>query len=158
MIEKQDIIIAEKKIRDGIAITFFDRSRKIAGDRWLVELVGEVEVPVAECFWTAVDERDEDLLNCVRKELGDRLTFSLSRVRNFVDHEDKQKILDEMVRRFEENIMQYLDTPNFSEKLFVKQYKEVKEKCIATGYHPQPPGPSEEDEEQGPADFSHLFK
>lgn len=157
MPEKKDITIAEKKIRDGIAVTFYDRSRKIAGDRWLVELVGKAEVSVAEHFWSAVDEKDEKLLACVRKELGNRLTFSLSRVRNFVDQEEKQQTLDEMIRRFEENILQYLDAPNFSQKLFVKQYNDAKKKCITEGYRPPQPA-QPDDEDLGPADFSHLFK
>ena len=157
MEEKKAARIADKKIRDGISITYYDRSREIAGDRWLVELVGEMEVPVSETFWAAVRESDGDLLDCVRKEIGNRIHFSVSRVRNFVDQEEKQTVLDEMVRRFEENIMHYLDSPDFSQKLFVKNFNEAREKCLSEEYRtPKPDQP--EDENQGPADFSHLFK
>ena len=157
MEEKKAAIIADKKIRDGISITFYDRSREIVGDRWQVELAGEVEIPVSETFWTAVHESDGDLLNCVRKKIGNRLHFSVSRIRNFVDQEDKQPVLDEMVRRFEENIMHYLDSPNFTQKLFVKNFNEAREKCIAERNQAALPD-QPEDEDQGPADFSDLFK
>ncbi len=155
--EEKAAIIADKMIRDGISISFYDRSRKIAGDRWQVELVGEVEVQVSETFWAAVDESDADLLDCVRKKIGNRIHFSMSRIRNFVDQDEKQTVFDEMFRRFEENVLQYLDNPNFSQKLFVKHFNEAREKCLSKGYQtPEPDQPG--DEEQGPADFSHLFK
>ena len=157
MEQKKAAKIADKKIRDGISITYYDRSREITGDRWQVELVGEMEIPVSETFWAAVHESDGDLLDCVRKKIGNRIHFSVSRIRNFVDQEKKQQVLDEMVRRFEENIMHYLGNPDFSQKLFVKYFNEAREKCLSKGYRtPEPDQP--EDEDQGPADFSHLFK
>jgi hypothetical protein len=149
--------IADKKIGDNISITYFDRSRKITGDRWLVELTGEVEVAVSETFWATVHEPDSDLLECIRKRIGDHIHFSISRNRNFVDEKEKQKIFAELFGRFEENVAQYLDSPDFSHKLFVKHFNEAKEKCQTEGYRtPEPELP--EDEDQGPADFSHLFK
>jgi hypothetical protein len=155
--EKKTARIADKKTRDGISITFYDRSREIVGDRWQVELTGEVEIPVSETFWAAVSENDGDLLDCVRKKIGNQIHFSVSRIRNFVDQAEKQPLLDEMVRRFEENIMHYLDSPNFTQKLFVKYFNEAREKCLFEGYRtPEPDQP--EDEDQGPADFSRLFK
>jgi len=155
--QKKAAIIADKKIRDGISITFYDRSREIVGDRWQVELVGEMEIPVSETFWAAVSENDADLLDCVRKKIGNRIHFSVSRIRNFVDQDEKQPLIDEMVRRFEKNIMHYLDSPDFSQKLFVKNFNEARDKCIAERYRTSEPD-QPEDEDQGPADFSHLFK
>jgi len=155
--EKKAAILAGKKIRDGISITFYDHSREIVGDRWQVELVGEMEIPVTETFWAVVHESDADLLDCVRKKIGNRIYFSISRIRNFVDQNEKQPVIDEMVQGFEENIMHYLDNPDFSRKLFVKNFTAAREKCMAERYRTSEPDQSD-DADQDPADFSHLFK
>ena len=151
--------IAGKKISDNISITYFDRSRKITGDRWMVELTGEVEIPVSETFWHTVKEADKNLLNCIREKIGEMLHFSVTRNQNFVDEKEKQKILDMMVKRFEENIIHYLDNPDFTQKLFLKKFNEAKTQCLSVGYQtPEAEGDPTEDDDQGPADFSHLFK
>jgi hypothetical protein len=149
--------ITGRKTGNAMAINFIDRSRKIAGDRWQVELVGEMEIPIPQNFWTAVKENDVDLLDCIRKKLGDRLPFSISRIRNFVADDEKEAIRNELISRFEENIAPYMDKPDFVRKLFLKKFKEARQKCISDRYAaPHDAQPAEEDE--GTADFSDLFK
>jgi len=149
--------ITGQKTGNVIAMNFMDRSRKIAGDRWLVELVGEMEIPIPQNFWDAVSENDTQLLDCIQKKLGDRLRFSISRVRNFVADGDKKAVMDELLSRFEENIVPYMDKPDFVRKLFVRNFNEARKKCISDQYiSPSDVQPAEEDE--GPADFSDLFK
>ena len=147
--------ITGQKTGNVIAINYIDRSRKIAGDRWLVELVGEMEVPITEAFWAAVSENDVDLLDCIRKKLGDRLRFSISRTCNFVADDGKEAVFNELLSRFEENIAPYMDRPDFVQKLFLKTFNKAREKCVSDWYPPQSDEGHEEDE--GPADFSDLF-
>jgi hypothetical protein len=146
-----------RKTGNIMTINFIDRSRKIAGDRWLVELVGELEIPITENFWTVVSENDIDLLDCIRKKLGDRLQFSISRIRNFVADSEKEAVSAELISRFEENILPYMDKPDFVRKLFMKKFNEARDKCTSDQYtSPNDAQPVEEDD--GPADFSDLFK
>jgi len=149
--------ITGRKTGKVISMNFIDRSRKIAGDRWLVELVGEMDIPITQDFWAAVSENDAHLLHSIQKKLGDRLRFSISRIRNFVADDDKEAVLDELMSRFEENILPYMDTPDFVRKLFMKNFNEARKKCIADRYiSPNDAQPAGEDE--GPTDFSDLFK
>lgn len=144
-----------QKIGNVASINYIDRSRRIAADRWLVELVGEMEVPITEAFWAAVSENDVDLLDCIRKKLGDRLRFSISRTRNFVADDEKEAVFNELLSRFEENIAPYMDRPDFVQKLFIRNFNKAREKCVSDWYPPQ--GDEEPEEGEGPADFSDLF-
>ena len=140
-----------------MAINFIDRSRKIAGDRWLVELIGEMEIPIAQDLWDPVSESDHDLLDCIRKKLGDRLQFSISRIRNFVADDDKEDVLNELISRFEENIVPYTNKPDFVRKLFMKNFNEARKKCL-THRHTAQQDKETAVEDEGPADFSDLFR
>ena len=146
-----------QKIGNVMAMNFIDHSRKIAGDRWLVELVGEMDIPITQNLWAAVSENDAILLDCIRKKLGGRLRFSISRIRNFVADNEKEAVLNELLSRFEENILPYMDKPDFVQKLFMKNFNEARNKCASDrNTAPSAAQPAEEDE--GPADFSDLFK
>ena len=140
-----------------MAINFIDRSRKIAGDRWLVELVGEMEIPFAKDLWDPVTESDHDLLDCIREKLGDRLRFSISRIRNFVADDEKEDVLNELISRCEENIVPYTNKPDFVRKLFMKNFNEARKKCL-TDRHTAQQDEETAVEDEGPADFSDLFR
>jgi len=150
--------ITGQKSGNVISMNFIDRSRKIAGDRWLVELVGEMEIPITQNLWTAVSEKDALLLDCIQKKLGDRLRFSISRVRNFVADSEKKAVLDELLSRFEENLLPYMDKPDFVQKLFMKNFNEARNKCVSDRHTSQREAQTAKEEDEGPADFSDLFK
>jgi flagellar motor switch protein FliG len=155
--DKAAVRITSQTKGNAISITYSDRSRKIAGDRWLVELVGEMETPITQNFWAAVSEDDALLLECIRKNLGDRLQFSISRIRNFVAVHEKEAVFNELLDRFEKNIAPYMDKPDFVRKLFMKNFNEARKRCVADRDTAQ--GDMQDvEEDEGPADFSDLFK
>lgn len=147
--------VTGQKIGNVVSINYIDRSRKIVGDRWLVELVGEMDIPITETFWAAVSENDVDLLDCIQKKLGDRLRFSISSIRNFVADDEKEAVFNELISRFEENIAPYMDKPDFVQKLFLKNFNDARGKCVSDWYPPQ--SDEEPEEVESPADFSDLF-
>jgi hypothetical protein len=149
--------ITGRKIGNVISLNFIDRSRKIAEDRWRVELVGEMETPITQNLWAAVSENDAFLLDCIQKKLGDRLRFSISRVRKFVADDDKEAVLAELLSRFEDNILPYMDRPDFVQKLFMKNFNEARKKCLSDRHTSQTDAQTAV-EDEGPADFSDLFK
>lgn len=150
--------IIDKKIAGNIRVRFYDRSRPIAGDRWLVKLDCEAVIPAAGEFWGQVDEEDKEILACTQKKIGANLTFSVSRERNFIAEQERQSVLDELMRRVEENIMHYLDNPEFPRKLFAKQYKSAKEKCLLEKYYRNKTIDQSPEDDDGEVDFSELFK
>lgn len=149
--------IIDKRIAGNIRICFYDRSRPVAGDRWLVKLDCKAVIPADGEFWDQLKEEDAEILACTQKKIGKNLSFSISRERNFIAEQEKQPVLDELISRIEENIVHYLDNPEFPKKLFAKQYKSAKEKCLLEKYYRQTIDPSPEDDD-GEVDFSELFK
>ncbi len=140
------ILIDRKKIADRIEVSFFDLSRPLAGDRWLLELRCEATVPIGE-EWRA--EAPE-----AAASLGEYLTFATTKVRHFVDQGEKTEVLQELQKEMEATLFPYLAGPSFPLRLWQRACQEWQQKR----QRPLPPtNDHEEPEDDGPADFSALF-
>lgn len=122
--------IEEKQMTNGMTVSLYDRSRGIIGDRWQVELVCEAVIPITEDLRKARPCEDSELSARIREAMGDTLVFSVAKVRNFVSDEERQAVMDELLGQVRENMMGYLDDPNFPRKLFAKRYEETRERCL----------------------------
>ena len=130
MEEETGKIIRRLKLDNGMELTVYDRSKIMAGDRWLVELLCEAYIPITEKFWQRVPAGDAGHLPAVRKMLGEKLVFASTRKHNFVDIKDREQVLEEMVRRLYDSTLEYLSRPNFPLRLFQKQYSECRRKVL----------------------------
>ena len=138
-------------------ISFHDESRKITGDRWFIEIICTVHVSVSEDLWKDVSGNDPHLLACIRENIGSKLTYSISRTKNFVDEKEKQALSLEIVKQIEDNLLEYLELPSFKTKLFEKRFQEERLNCLAGKNMEEPPSVADNDDDE-PTDFSHLFK
>ena len=128
MAAEQGKIIDRKKLENGMELILYDRSRVITGDRWQVELVCEVHVPVSEELWNLVTKEETRLAAEVREMLGERLVFSTNMKRNFVDSDVQEKILQTMTQQVYSSMLKYLQRPNFPERLFMKRFRDARHK------------------------------
>jgi hypothetical protein len=122
--------LLEQKLDNRTVLALYDRSRQIAGDRWVIRIHGEARFPMDPNFFSHIDEEDPELLSMVKERLGNELVFTLSRERNFVSEEEKEQLISELVGKVRANLTGYLGLPEFPEKLFRKQYEEQKRKAI----------------------------
>ncbi len=150
-------VLKEFRTTSGAIVTFYDRSRQMAGDRLFVKLECEVRVPVPEELWESKINEEPDVLSCVKKKLGEAMVITVVRERNFVPEEDYGRVISELADNVESTIMDYADNESFSAKLFAKQYEEKIEQCIMEEHMKDLPDKSSE-EDEGPADFSSCFK
>ena len=148
-------IILSKKVNETTTISFHDKCRKIAGDRWYVEILCKITVIASENLWKEVSENDPHLLSCIRQKIGNELTYSISRIKNFVDEKQKDTLSLEIMKQMEDNLMQYFKMESFETKLFEKIYQEERVACLAAKNMEESPPDASDDE---PADFSHLFR
>ena len=111
-------------------LVLHELSQFMAGDRWLVELLCQAYIPIDETFWAIVSPEDVQLLPRIREMLGEKLVFASSKKRNFVDAEERQRVLQDMEQQVYDSILEYLDRPHFPLKLFKKQYKECRQKVL----------------------------
>jgi hypothetical protein len=150
-------VISSRKLHNNVSITFIDNSRPIAGDRWYIEVICRAVLQEPADLWTAVPDHTPELLDCIRGRMGNQLVFSTTRKRNFIAEGDKSSIIDELISQVEENILQYINNPTFRRKLFARNYQAARARCLAAETRPQATAEFA-DGDDGPSDFSHLFK
>lgn len=149
-------LIEQQEIAGGIVVTIHDQSKRVAADRWLVKIRCEATVPLpAACVGDLVEE-DAELKAMVLARLGDRLSLVVVKERNFIDAQEKEAVLAGLVANVRENVLGYLASPQFPARLFASRYAELRESCVVERHYQ---GLSVKDEEdEGPTDFSALFR
>ena len=119
-------LIKTINLENDMQVCFYDGSRKLAGDRWMVSLVVRMEIPVSQAM--VLDDGESTDINDIRHLLGETVLFEQKRDRIFVDDKEKESVLEELFERFQENALHYLANPLFPEKYVRKLYKEEKKK------------------------------
>ena len=123
-------IIDQQQLENGIELLLYDRSRVTAGDRWQVELKCEAHIQIEESYWDMVTEEEDRLLPDIRKILGDRVVFVATKQRNFVDANERETVLQEMVQQIHSSMLEYLKKPHFPQEFFKKQYRDARQKVL----------------------------
>jgi hypothetical protein len=142
-----------------MTVTVYDQSKKMVGDRWLIKIICEAELPVDEEFFARLPEADLALQAEVRQVMGGSVTFSATKERTFVAESERVALVESMVTEIMTNMVAYLNKAEFPERLFARKYGEFREAC-ATARHYRSLEAAECDGEadEGPADFSACFK
>lgn len=130
MIAEQGNIVCRHRLGNGIELILLDRSRVTAGDRWLVELKCQAHIKPDESFWAMVAGEDPALQEDIREKIGDRLVFETTKQRNFIDADERETVLQEMVRQVYTSMLEYLKKPHFPQEFFKKQYRETRKKLL----------------------------
>jgi hypothetical protein len=125
-------IIQRQHLDNGIELILYDRSRVLAGDRWLVDLLCEAHLCIDECYWENLPDEDVQLLTDIKKMLGKKLVYAINKKRKFVASFEKETILHEMVQELQDAILEYLKRPAFPERLFKKQYQDSRQKILVS--------------------------
>ncbi len=148
-------LVMEKKLPNGMRLSFFDDSKIMTGDRWLVKLRCQAMMPLTDRDFAALPQGDQELLCYLRERFAGNLTFSSVKERVFVDKKDLPEIIAELLETYEANALDYLASPCFPEKLFAtrvekltREYQVKKELNLLV----------EEEDDEGPADFSACFR
>ncbi|MBW1841180.1 MAG: hypothetical protein JRF27_01800 [Deltaproteobacteria bacterium] len=120
-------LIKTMDLENNMRLNFYDDSRKLAGDRWLVSLMVRMEIPVSETLLPgdrqSVEEGEGPL-----GVLGEKVVFEQNRKRIFVDEDEKENVLRELIDRFQENTCHYLARESFPKQYVLKVYREEKKK------------------------------
>lgn len=148
-------VLANKQLANGQEITFYDNSRRVAGDRWQVRMEAQLALPLERAALEREVGGNPELIDYIFQELEGRLLFVVRRERNFVAAEEKEPALVELQGQLYENLADYLANPNFPGKLLARRCEELSE---AYRHARQRPSAEEEEEESGPADFSACFR
>jgi hypothetical protein len=121
-------LIKTMDLENGMQLNFYDASRKIAGDRWLISLVVRMEIPVTEVL-IKVPGQSTESVNEIVNVLGENVLFEQKRERNFIDETKKTEMFKELYDSFVNSTFVYLSNEAFPRKYITKKYKEAVEKA-----------------------------
>ena len=148
-------ILQEKKFPNGIKVGFYDLSRKVAADRWLVKVRCEASLELGDDAFQSVE--DENLVDELKRKFDGEITHVICKERNFIDEKEKDAVLSELLTQLQENVCAYLGGERFPQRLLQKKIADFQTEFeLARRLAPVPAEPDEDDE--GPADFSACFR
>ena len=150
-------ILAAAVLPNGITVTFYDLSRKVAADRWLVKVKCEADFEVGEQLFASIN--DAKLAVALQEDGANRMRHQLFRERNFIDAREKDAVLHDLFTKLHENAITYMGSELFLRRLFEKKVEAFKlENRIQEEIRRQAALAEGEDDDDGPADFSACFK
>ena len=121
------ILIKTIDLENHLTLEIYDESIETVGDRWMVNMVARIKVPLDE----ALIQKSKDFSankDKIKKALGKEVVFEHKSNRIFVDQNEKESIFQEMYDSFIDNILPYLSRPNFSERFLLKKIREEMKK------------------------------
>ena len=125
-------LLEEKQLTNGMLLTVFDQSKKIAGDRWNISLVCETTIPKA--MLTDFIDRQENVVEGEKEYILSRIeqagVHQITKERRFVPVEDVADLKKELVSQIMNTVLPYLDTPVYPRKLTAKIYDELKKEWL----------------------------
>lgn len=115
--------LASQTLDNQLTLNLFDASRKMAADRWQLELVLRIDVPVNEaCFrGKPTPPASQDKLIAA---LGETTRFEYRDQRTFVDAAEKATILAKMQADLMAMAPRYYGHPDFAARFITKKYIE----------------------------------
>lgn len=141
---------------NGLEISVIDQSRKIAGDRWLVKIKCTVEsrrqtnTPQSSSSQGRIQEQKSGLT-----EDREGVLKVFFRERNFVDSEERESVVAELLEQLKSTVLPYLRSDSALQKLLATKGDPEKEQSDQADAENRF---AHLDREEGPADFSSLFR
>jgi len=117
-------LIARHPLDHGLTLEFWDHSRPVAGDRWVVALETRIAVPVR------ADTLPPELRPAaaqVVEALGEEVTFSQKDERNFIAAAEAPALLEEMQDRMLALAPGYFGHRDFAPRFIRRKYTQVQE-------------------------------
>jgi len=121
----EEKLISAIYLENDLLISFYDESKKIAGDRWQVVLKAIIQIVTDQVQFTKMDpEKRLEILQVVGKQIN----YEKKLVRNFIDEKEKEKIIKDMYESFLQITRPYFSHGQFAERFVLKNYADSLEK------------------------------
>lgn len=117
-------LIKSIRLDNGLDLKIYDASKSIAADRWQVNLVARIIIPVDETY--SENTAAQPAAAEIRQALGDTVTYEITKQRNFIDESEKQPVLNQLFDMFIQYSAPYLSHPDFGKRFILKQYQKHK--------------------------------
>ena len=118
----EEKLIDKIELENGLTLELYDRSRKVAGDRWLVCFEARIDVEVKSQYFKCLDAVDPTI-DTIQKAVGDKVTYSYEKSRNFIAATEKNEVLEGLKERFLTTTRPYFSSANFPRNIILSKYQ-----------------------------------
>ena len=120
-------------LENGLMLEIHDRSRKVAGDRWLVSFEARIDVEVKPEYFQ--DEAGtKPSFDAIQKAVGKAVSYSYEKSRHFVAEAEKDDVLKGLKDRFLAATLPYLSNAKFPRNTILWQFKTAQSVHRASGH------------------------
>jgi hypothetical protein len=119
----KETLVKTIDLKNGIQLKIFDGSKKMAGDRWMVNLIARMDIPVMKTLVKNGLESSESI-DEIQTVIGEKALFEQKRERFFIDESEKESVFKEMVDIFLNHTLRYLSREAFPKQYVLKKYRE----------------------------------
>ncbi len=110
------------ELSNGLKLDFFDISRKLAGDRWYVGVIAQIDIPLIDSYLSN-QHLSHYSVEEIRNALGKSVRFQQKRERHYIDEREKNDLLNGLMDSFIKRTLNYLSHPDFPGKYVLKEFK-----------------------------------
>jgi hypothetical protein len=110
------------ELNNGLKLDFYDISRKLAGDRWYVGLIAQIDIPLIDSLLTN-QHLSQYSVEEIRNTLGESVRFQQKRERHYIDEREKDDLLNDLMDSFIKRTLNYLSLPDFPSKSVLKEFQ-----------------------------------
>ncbi len=114
-------ILGAEKLPNDLCIEFYDQCRAIAGDRFFVQLLIRIPIPLRDAYFCDLSDPIPQVRHFL-SEMGEDFAFEQTKSRNFVSTQDVPGLLNSMKEEFLDANRVYLGHPSFAKRFVLKQY------------------------------------
>jgi len=115
------------ELKNGLFLKLYDCSRRVAGDRWYIGLLAEVEVPVTYSDLEVLGGKRQDIQSFLEETQG-TVVFQMKEERNFIDERERGEIFDGLLLALKSSCIGYMGHKAFAFGLIRKRFQEHIEK------------------------------
>jgi hypothetical protein len=120
-------ILRKIPLKNGLILECIDKSRKVAGDRYCLDVVFRIEFRM-DRIEACLPHVDQKTLSEIQSVIGETVVFEKSLSRNFVDEKNMDRIKTEIVESYISSVLEYLSQQTFPERFLRKTHQEILEK------------------------------
>jgi hypothetical protein len=112
-------LISTFSLENDLLLSFYDGSKKIAGDRWQVNVTARIQILTDQVQFTRVDtEKRCQILQAV----GEKIIYEKKLIRNFVAEKQKEETITALWKSFLQITRPYYSHRQFAERFVLKIY------------------------------------
>ncbi|MEN8256466.1 MAG: hypothetical protein ABFS09_01240 [Thermodesulfobacteriota bacterium] len=147
-------LIETKTLENGVKVSLFDFCKPVAADRWYVKILCRIEldIPPEKLAASGLDEAGQLAFN---ERFAGVLVHEFAKERHFIDDNVKDEAVRAIIAQIHENSLGYVANPVFAANLFQQKVDEFIQELDV---RQQLDIKQEENDDDGPADFSSCFQ